>query len=236
MKTRLLCLSALLLLTACDNKPTQQSTPTNTPDASNAPHAAINVAQVLADTAARQNAQLHIKGFSLGMDIHDVPAAMMDMLAEQGLADYGFTAAIKTGGGSQCVLLYTKSYLAAIQARMEDRYGKAVAQGKTDGELLTACLHSDGVMTVKADAGRDVSSIEFSNVKDLFDAPNLTAAQFAAKLGQELQIAGELKPNTAQTVWIYRSPAGEQLEISSEDVLGIPRIWLRVSKAVGGKY
>lgn len=234
MKTKPLCLASLALLAAC-GKQAQESA-----SAPAVPVQPINVAKVLAENAAapqtaRQDAQLKIEGLYLGMDIHDVPGEIVNMLAERQLPDYGFTGVIRTGGGSQCVLVYTKSFLSAIQARMEDRYGKAAAPGRTDDELLTACLHADGVMAVKADAGKEVSSIEFSNVKELFDARDLTAAEFAQKLGRELHLPGGLKPNATQTAWTYTSPEGDLLEISSKDVLGIPRVWLRVSKAGGGR-
>jgi hypothetical protein len=228
MNAKPLCLAALFLLAACGE---QERAPAH----NGSPTPPINVAKVLAENAAapqaaRQDAALKIKGLFLGMDIHDAPGAIMSMLAAQGLADYGFTDVLRTGGDSQCVLLYTKSYLAAMTARMEERHGKASAPARVDNELITACLHADGVMAVKADVGKEVSSIEFSNVKELFDAHNLTAAEFAKKLSAELKLPEELKPNAEQTQWTYASPEGDMLEVSSNDVLGIPRVWLRLSR------
>jgi hypothetical protein len=163
------------------------------------------------------------------MDIHEVPSVMMDILAERQLSNLGFTDAIRTGGDTQCVLMYTKPWLTAIESRMEDRYGKALAAGKTNGELLTACINADGVMAVKSDAGKEVSSIEFSNVREIFDAQDLTPAAFAKKLAGDLHLPA-FTPDASQTSWTYTNPDGDKLEVSSKDVLGIPRLWLRLSR------
>ncbi|MBI3902841.1 MAG: hypothetical protein HY306_07880 [Nitrosomonadales bacterium] len=228
MRTKLLCAFFSILLIACG-----KSEPPSSPPAGDArPTSGINVSKVLAQAQVPQSSgpgDLKIKGLFLGMDIHEVPDAMVSMLAEQQLSGFGFTDPIKTGGGTQCLLLYTKPFLAAIEARMRDRYSEGVARGKVNGELLTSCINSDGVLVVKTNAGKEVSSIEFNDVKEIFNAKGVAPAEFARNLSRDFHLP-ELKPNAAQTVWTYISPQGDKLEVSSSEVLGIPMVKLSLSK------
>jgi hypothetical protein len=221
MKIKLLCAICSVVLFACSK--TEQPGP--------APVAIqISTLQTPASApqAARQDA-IKVKDFYVGMDIQSVPNAMMTILADQQLSDFSFTDVIMAGDGSQCVLMYTKSFLRAIDARMHDRYGEARAQGKVDAELLTSCINSDGVLTAKSGADNKVSRIEFNDVKDTFNAKGLSPAEFVKNLSREYHIP-EMKPNEAQTVWTYSSPDGTKVEVDAKEVLGIPMVRLYMSK------
>jgi len=179
--------------------------------------------------AANQDTQ-KINGLYIGMDIQSVPNAMMAIMAERGLADFGFTDVIKTGDGKQCVLMYTKSFLRAIDARMHDRYGEARASGKVDDELLTSCINSDGVLTAMSGTDNRVNRIVFNDIRDVFNAKGLSPAEFVKKLSGEYHIP-EMKPNETQTVWSTTSPDGTKIEVDAKEVLGIPMVRLYMSKA-----
>lgn len=222
MKAKLLCAICSVVLVACGK--TEQSSP--------AP--AVTQASALqtpgsAPQAAKADA-LKIKDLYIGMDIQSVPSAMMSILAEQQLADFSFTDVIKVGDGTQCVLMYTKSFLRAIDARMHDRYGEARAPGKVDAEMLTSCVNSDGVLTAKSGADNRVNRIEFNDVKDIFNTKGLPPADFVKSLSREYHIP-EMKPNEAQTAWTYVSPDGTKVEVDAKEILGIPMVRLYMSKA-----
>ena len=230
MNTKLLCAISSVILLACGKTGGGGSVPSSDPAVNQAvsiPHAP---AQAIAPQLAKQDA-LQIKGLFIGMDIQSVPSAMMAILAEQGLADFGFTEVIKAGDGTQCVLMYGKSFLRAIEARMHDRYDAARAQGKVDEELRTSCINSDGVLTVKSGADNKVSRIEFNDVKDLFNAKGVAPAEFVKILVKEYHIP-ELKPDAAQTSWSYISAEGVKVEALTKEILGIPMLRLNMSKAV----
>lgn len=217
MKTKLLCAICSVVLLACGKSEQGSSAPATQAIAS-APQA------TKPDT-------LKIKGLSVGMDIQGVPNAMMDILAERQLSDFGFTDVIQLGEGIQCVLMYSKSFLRAIDSRMHERYDEVRASGKVDEELSTACTHSDGVLTAQSGADGRVARIVFNDVSDIFDAKGVAPAEFAKKLSGEYRIP-ELKPNESQTVWSATSPDGTRVELDAKEVLGIPMMRLYMSKAV----
>jgi len=222
MKTKLLCAICSVVLLACGK--TEQSNP--------AP--AVTQANTLQTTASPPQAEksdaLKIKGLYIGMDMQSVPNAMMEILAERELSDFSFTDVIRLSDGSQCVLMYTKAFLRAIDARMHERYGEARAPGKVDEEISTSCINSDGVLTAKSGADGKVSRIEFNDVKDIFNAKDVSPAEFAKSLSKEYHIP-EMKPNETQTEWIYTSPDGNKIEVDAKETLGIPMMRLYMSKA-----
>ena len=222
MKTKLLTAICSVILLAC-GKPEQSKPIPSTPQSSSpqTPASAIQPARTDA---------LKIKGFYIGMNIQSVPNAMMAIMAEQQLPDFGFTDVIKTGDGTQCVLMYTKAFLRAIDARMRDRYGEARGPGKVDEELSTSCLHSDGVMSAQSGADNQVSRIEFNDVKDLFNPNNLPPAEFVKSLSKEYHLP-EMKANETQTAWSSITPDGTKIEVDAKEVLGIPMLRLYLSKA-----
>ena len=221
MKTKLLCVICSLVFLACGKS--EQSSPAPAGTQANIPQT-----QVSAPPAAKSDT-LKIMDLYIGMDIQSVPNAMMAILAERQLADFGFTDVIKAGDGTQCVLMYTKSFLRAIEARAHDRYGEARAQGKVDEELSTSCINSDGVLTAKSGADNKVSRIEFNDVKDVFNAKGLPPAEFVKKLSGEYHIP-EMKPNETQTAWSTTTPDGTKVEVDAKEVLGIPMVRLYMSK------
>ncbi len=222
MKTKLLCAICSLVLLACGK--TEQSRSTLAANQTVTTNTSISAPQ-----ATKLDA-LKIKSLYIGMDIQSVPNAMMAILAEQQLSDFGFTDVIKAGDGTQCVLMYTKSFLQAIDARMHERYGEARAPGKTDEELATSCINSDGVLTAKSGPDNKVARIEFNDVKDMFNAKDLSPSEFVKRLSKEYHIL-ELKPNEAQTAWSFISPDGTKVEVDAKEVLGIPMVRLYMSKA-----
>ncbi len=113
---------------------------------------------------------------------------------------------------------------------MHERYGEARAAGKVDEEILTSCINSDGVLTAKSGADSKVSRIEFNDVKDIFNAKDLSPAEFVKSLSREYHIP-EMKPNETQTSWSYTSPDGTKIEVDAKEVLGIPMMRLYMSKA-----
>jgi len=222
MKTKLLCAICSVVLLACGK--TEQ-----VPPAPAAPQTITPQAPASAPQAAKSDA-LKIKDLYIGMDIQSVPNAMMAILAERELSDFSFTDVIKAGDGSQCVLMYTKSFLRAIEARMHDKYSAARAPGKVDEEILTSCINSDGVLTAKSGAYDKVSRIEFNDVKDIFNTKDLSPAEFAKSLSREYHLP-EMKPNETQTAWSAIGPDGTKVEVIAKEVLGIPMLRLYMSKA-----
>lgn len=221
MKTKLLCAICSVVLLACGKTEQNSLVPAVTQP---------NTLQI--QTSAPQATKagaLKIKDLYIGMDIQSVPNAMMAILAERELSDFSFTDVIKLSDGSQCVLMYTKSFLRAIDARMHDRYGAARAPGKVDEEILTSCINSDGVLTVKSGADNTVSRIEFNDVKDIFNTKDLSPADLVKSLANEYHIP-EMKPNETQTAWSYTSPDGSKVELEAKNVLGIPMVRLYMSK------
>jgi len=222
MKTKLLCALCCVILMACGKAGQSSPAPAATP---------ANTLQTPASSPLiATHEALKIKDIYIGMDIQSVPNAMMTILADQQLSDFGFTDVIRTGDGTQCVLMYTKSFLRAIDARMHERYGVARASGKLDEELLSSCINSDGVLTAKSGIDNKVTSIQFNDVKDIFNANNLSPAEFVNKLSKEFHIP-EMKPNETQTAWTYISPDGSRIEVDAKEILGIPMIRLHMSKA-----
>jgi len=222
MKTKLICAICSVVLLACGK--TEQSNPAPAATQTNTPQTPVSAPQ------AAKSETLKIKDLYISMDIQSVPNAMMEILADRELSDFGFTEVIRASDGTQCVLMYTKSFLRAIDARMHERYGEARAPGKVDEEILTSCINSDGVLTAKAGANNKVSSIEFNDIKDIFNAKDLSPAEFVKSLSREYRFP-EMKPNEAQTVWSYISPDGTKVEVNAKEVLGIPMIRLNMSKA-----
>ena len=220
MKAKLLCAICSMALLACGN-PEQNGSPA-------LPRAKTSNTNVVTPQAEKLSI-LKIKNLYVGMDIQNVPSAMMEILADRQLSDFGFTEVISTGDGKQCVLMYSKSFLQAIEARMHDRYGEARAPGKVDAEILTSCINSDGVLTAKAGADNKVNLIEFNDIKDIFNAKDLSATGFARNLSREYRIP-ELKPNDTQTAWNYLSPDGTKVEVNAKEILGIPMVRLYMSK------
>ena len=212
----------LLFLLACG-----KSEKANAPSAITPP---ITPQTPVSSPQAGKSPSLKIKDLYIGMDIQNVPNALVAILAEQQLSDFGFTEVIRVADGSQCVLMYSKSFLRAIDARMHDRYGEARAPGKVDEELMTSCIHSDGVLTTKSGPDNKVSRIEFNDVKDIFNAKDLSPAEFVKKLSTEYHIP-EMKPNETKTVWSYTDPDGTKIEVDAKEVLGIPMVRLYMSKA-----
>jgi hypothetical protein len=213
MKTGLLCILCAAVLMACGK--------TETGGAGSAPASSANgVAEQQADV-------LKINGFYLGMDIHDVPNAMMAMLAERELYDFGFTDVLGNGG-AQCVLMYTKTYMQAMEARMHDRYGEAQVPGMLDEEIRHSCAESKGVMSVHAMADGRVHRIEFNDVKNLFGAKDLGGAGIAKKVADEFKLPLQLAEG--QESWTYTSPDGTLLELASNNVMGIPLVRLHMSQ------
>jgi hypothetical protein len=155
---------------------------------------------------------------------------MMSILADRQLSGFGFTEVLRMSEGRQCVLMYTKSFLFAIESRAKDRYGEARGPGKVDEELATSCLHSDGVLSVMAGADNQVSRIEFNDVREVFDAKGVTPAEFVKRLAAEYHIP-ELTPNAERTAWSYASSGGANLEVVAKEVLGIPMVRIYLSKA-----
>ena len=164
---------------------------------------------------------LKVAGFFVGMDVNDVPSTMLEMLSERGLSNFGFTDVIRYSSGEQCVLLYDKAFLRAIESRMKERYDAARAMGKIEDELEASCYASDGVLVVKAGAAGRVSSIEFNNAGKLLEEGRLDPEEFARKLASEQRIP-MLTPNSERTGWSYVSPDGARLEIRVKQVFGIP--------------
>jgi hypothetical protein len=220
MKTKLPCVLCAAALMACGKAGTGGSAP---PSAAPANQAAAPQPSARADA-------LKIRGFYLGMDMRGVPDAMMEMLAEQQLSDFGFTDRIAIGDGAECVLMYTKTYMQAMEARMRDRYGEARAPGIMDEELRNSCADSSGVMTVQSGADGRVRKIAFNDVKNLFGAQDLPPAEIARKLAGELNLPG-LKPNAAQTSWTYTGPDGTLVELAAGEMMGIPMVRLYLSRA-----
>jgi len=222
MKTKLLCAICSVILLACGKTGQNGTAPASTqPDILQTP--------VSAPQAGNQDA-LKINGLYIGMDIQSVPNAMMAIMAERGLPDFGFTDVIKTGDGKQCVLMYTKSFLRAIDTRMHARYGEARAPGKVDEELATSCINSDGVLTAMSGADSRVSRIVFNDVRDVFNAKDLSPAEFVKKLSGEYHLP-EMKSNETQTAWSATTPDGTKVEVDAKEVLGIPMVRLYMSKA-----
>ena len=220
MKTKLLCAACSFVLLACGKTEENNPAPAAPP---------LISSQVL--NAPQKSSPLKIKDLYIGMDIQSVPNAMMEILAEQQLPDFSFTDAIQAGDGTQCVLMYTKPFLRAIEARMHERYGEGRAQAKVDEEILTSCVNSDGVLMAKSDLTNKVVRIEFNDIKDIFNAADLSPADFVKKLTREYRIP-EMKPNEAQTSWSYISPDGTSVVVDAKEILGIPMVRLYMSKAV----
>lgn len=221
MRTKLIFTACAALLAACGkNEPVPVAA------------VAVPAKPQLAVAAQPESGALKIKGFYIGMDIHSVPDAMIDLLAEQGLANYGFTDVIRYSNGEHCVLLYDKQFLGAIESRMNERYEAQIAKGKIENELQSSCYASDGVLVVKAGADGRVGSIEFNNAGELFDARQLPPAEFARKLANEYRIPA-MKPNDEHTGWSYVGPDGTRLDVLVRKVFGIPvtRLVMRKSDA-----
>jgi hypothetical protein len=216
MKTGLFCMFCAVALAACGK------TETGGGAASSAAASANRAAEHQADA-------LKINGFYLGMDIRGVPNAMMAMLADRELYDFGFTDVLGSGG-AQCVLMYTKTYMQAMEARMQERYGKARGPGLLDEEIRHSCAESKGVMSVHAGMDGRVHRIEFNDVKNLFGAKDLSAAEIAKKLAEEFKLQG-LQLAEGQAAWTYTGQDGTLLELASNNVMGIPMVRLHMSQA-----
>ncbi len=173
---------------------------------------------------------LKIKGLYIGMDIQTVPDALVDMLSQQRLDGFGFTDVIKYSSGEQCVLLYDKQFLRAIEARMHERYDAGRARAKIDDQLQASCYASDGVVVVKSGADGAVNRVEFNAVGDLFDAKNLQPSEFTKRVVNEYHIPA-MKPNGEHSGWTYDSPDGTRLEIVVKKVFGAAVTRLYMSKA-----
>lgn len=219
MKRTLLSAICCLALCACGKETPIPSTESASP----AVGKAVDAAQ------QKKQGELKIKGLYLGMDIRDVPGSMVSILAERVLSDFGFTDVIRITDGKGCVLMYSKSFLRAIEGRMQERYGAATAASKVDGELATSCVNSDGVLAVHAGADNRVYRIEFNDVKDLFGTQGGAPAGFAKALSQEFGLP-ELKPNTDNTVWRYVDAEGSRVEVTAREMLGIPMLRVSMSK------
>ena len=220
MKTRLFCLICAIFLVACGN-----------PEQASVPSRSQTVAGGTPASAQQKNeaAPAKIKGLYIGMDILDVPNAMMEILADRQLSDFSFTDPIQVGDGTQCVLMYTKPFLRAIQARMRERYGEAKAQAKIDEEILTSCVNSDGVLIAKSDNRGRVNRIEFNDTKDIFDTAAIPPSEFAKKLSGEYHIP-DMQPNEAKTSWSYVGADGAKIMVDGREVLGIPMLRLYMSR------
>ncbi len=174
---------------------------------------------------------VQVKGFSLGMDIQGVPDAMMTLLADQQLSGFGFTGVLRLDNGDQCVLMYTKPFMQALEQRARDRYGAARAEGMVDQGILTACENSDGVMTARAGPDGRASRIQFNDVKDLFNTQDKSPADFATDLAAGIHIA-QLKPNETQTTWNYAGLDGTNILVETKNALGISMLRVVLSRSV----
>lgn len=218
MRTKLLGAVCALLLVACGK---------------NAPHAPSPAAPAAAQPAVvsvpPRAGALKIKDFYIGMNIHDVADAMIDLLAEHELTGYGFTEVIRYSSGEQCQLLYDKRFLEAIESRMHERYTAQIARAKIEDALQSACYNSDGVVVVKAGPDARVDSIEFNNVADFFDAKDMKPAEFAKKLVNDYHLPA-MQPNADHNGWQYDAPDGTRLQVLVREVFGIPVTRLVMSR------
>lgn len=228
MRTKLLCITCSIVLLACGKTggggASQQTGSLVVQPAASQPAISSSAMQT-----ARTDA-VQIAGFYPGMDIQGVPDIMMSILADQQLPGFGFTGVIRLGNGEQCVLMYTKSFMDALEARARDRYGIARAQAKVDEEVLTSCENSDGVMTAQAGADGKVTRIQFNDVRNLFNVQGASLADFARHLAAEAHIP-ELKPNENQTAWNYTSPQGTNITLETKNALGISMLRLVMSRS-----
>lgn len=219
MRNGLFCAACAVLLAACGGNEPSAPAPT--------------AAKPQAVAAAPRADALKIKNFYIGMDIHSVPDAMVDLLAEQGLDNYGFTDVIRYSNGEQCVLLYDKQFLRVIEARMIERYDQRRAKEKTEEELQNSCYASDGVLVVKSGADGAVSSVEFNNAGELFESKKkVPPEEIVKKLLDEYHIPS-MKPNDEHNGWRYVAPDGTQLDVLVRQVFGIPVTRLVMSRAGG---
>lgn len=228
MRTKLLCVTCSVVLLACGKTGSGGSSQQT---GSFADQPAASQTSITSGTAqpAKMDA-VQIRGFYLGMDIQSVPDAMMAILADQQLSGFGFTGVIRQGNGAQCVLMYTKPFMAALEARARDRYGVARAQGKVDEVVLTSCENSDGVMTVHAGADGKVTRVQFNDVRNLFNTQGASPAEFARHLAVEIHLP-ELKPDETQTAWNYTSPQGTNIAVETKNALGISMLRLIMSRS-----
>jgi hypothetical protein len=226
-RTKLLCVTCSIVLLACGKTggggSSQQTGSFVVQPASSQTSITSGTAQ-----PAQMDA-MQIKGFYLGMDIQSVPDAMMAVLADQQLSGFGFTGAISQGNGAQCVLMYTKPFMNALEQRARDRYGVARAQGKVDEEVLASCENSDGVMTVHAGADGKVTRIQFNDVRNLFNTQGASPAEFVHHLAAEIHIP-EFKPDDSQVAWNYTSPQGTNITVETKNALGISMLRLIMSR------
>lgn len=216
----LLYVIPILLLVACGK--TEQAVPASIQPGS---------PTVVASSVSRleQSVPVKIKGLYLGMDIANVPNAMMEILAEQQLSDFSFTDPMLAEDGTQCVLMYTKPFLRAIESRMKERYGAARAQAKVNDEIMTSCLNSDGVMAVRSDKGNKVIRVEFNDARDIFNETELSPADFAKKLSVDFHIP-EMKADESKTSWSYTGADGGRVVLELKEVLGISMLKLSMVK------
>ncbi len=228
MKIRLLCVACCMVLLACGNKNDGAQ-----PEAERSSVVQPAASQVSISNTAQHSGKLdnlQVRGFSLGMDIQGVPDVMISLLADQHLSGFGFTGVIGLDNKDQCVLMYTKPFLQALEERARDRNGAARAQVMVDQEMLSACENSDGVMTVHAGPDGRVSRIQFNDARDLFSAQDMSPAEFADHLAAEMQIPS-LKPDNANSTWNYSSPQGTNISIETKNPLGISLLRVILSRS-----
>ena len=207
MNARLSVVCCALLLAACGK---------------DAPHTPPSHAAAKPAVAARAGTSaLTVKEFHLGMNINEVPDAMIDLLAEHGLSDYGFTQVMRYSNGEQCVLLYDKGFLGPIESRMHRRYTTQVAASKIQEALQSACYNSDGVVVVRAGPDGRVNRVAFNHVDEFFDARDMKPAQFAQKIAHDYHLP-PLQPNADGSGWSDDTPDGTRLQVLVKQVFGIP--------------
>jgi len=227
MKTSLLCAICCVALLACGkNEPVISSA--SQPGVVHSNQSA-SASPASAASAVRTDA-LKIKGLYIGMDISGAPDAIIDMMAEQKLSDFGFTQVLPVANGGKCVLMYSKDFLRRIEGRLHDIYEAQRARAKVEEEIALSCISSDGVLAIKSGADNKVSSIEFNDVRDIFGAKDLTPASFARKLASDYPIP-EMKTNEAHSAWSHVTQDGTRVEVSAKEILGIPIVRLSMSRA-----
>ena len=227
MRTRLLCVACSVVLLACGK--TESSGSSQQTDSVVVQPTAMQASISKRPEQPAKKDTLQVKGLSLGMDIQSVPDDMMTILADRQLSGFGFTGVIRQSNGAQCVLMYTKPFMQALEARARDRYGVARAQGKVDEEVLSACENSDGVLTAHAGADGKVIRIQFNDVKHLFDIQSASPAEFSRHLADDMHTPA-WQPNATRTAWNYTSPQGANIVVETKDALGISMLRLVMSR------
>lgn len=170
-----------------------------------------------------------LNGFSLGMDIRDVPATMMMLLADRGLSGFGFTGDIQLSNGGHCILMYTKAFMAAIEARARDRFGAARAPAKIDEEIQLSCVNSDGVMSAHSGADGKVDRIQFNDARNLFGSKDETPEAFSHRLVDEYHVP-PMQPDEDRTTWLAVDGQGRSFSLHTRSPLGVPMLQLVLSR------